>query len=104
MSHRPQLRFSWLPIRVRLTFAFAGVMAIVLLATGAFLYAQYRSDLDAQIDSALLRDASDVKTLVEFGRSGGVDASGLGLAQVYDAAGRVVGSSLNVKGVRLLTV
>ena len=104
MSHRPQLRFSWLPIRVRLTFAFAGVMAIVLLATGAFLYAQYRSDLDAQIDSALLRDAGDVKTLVEFGRSGAVDASGLGLAQVYDAAGRVVGSSLKVKGVRLLTV
>ncbi len=103
MTHRRPLRFSWLPIRVRLTIAFAGVIAIVLVATGAFLYAQFRRDLDAQIDSALLRDAGDVKTLVEFGRGGAVTTSGLGLAQVYDSAGRVVGSSLKVQGVRLLT-
>ena len=103
MTHRRRLRFSWLPIRVRLTIAFAAVIAIVLVATGAFLYAQFRSDLDAQIDSALLRDAGDVKTLVEFGRGGTVTTSGLGLAQVYDSAGRVVGSSLRVKGERSLT-
>lgn len=104
MSHRRLLRFSWLPIRVRLTIAFASVITIVLVATGAFLYAQFRSDLDAQIDNALLRDAGDVKTLVEFGRAGAVTTSGLGLAQVYDSAGRVAGSSLKVKDVRLLTV
>ncbi len=79
-------------------------MAIVLVATGAFVYAQFRSDLDAQIDNALLREAGDAKTLVEFGRSGAVTSSGLGLAQVYDSTGRVVGSSLKVKGVRLLNV
>ena len=105
MSHRRLLlRFSWLPIRVRLTIAFASVMAIVLVATGAFVYAQFRSDLDAQIDNALLRDAGDARTLVEFGRGDTVTSSGLGLAQVYDSAGHVVGSSLKVKGVRLLTV
>ena len=99
----PLLRFSWLPIRVRLTLAFAGVMAVVLIVLGALLYAQFRHDLDVQVDNALLSQAGDVQTLVEFGRVGAVTSSGLGLAQVYDAAGRVVGSSLKVKGVRLLT-
>src|SRR6185437_10225330 len=99
----PRLRFSWLPIRVRLTIAFAAVMAIVLIALGGFLYAQFRTDLDDQVDSALLNQAGDVSTLVEVGRVRAVTNSGLGLAQVYDAAGRIVGSSLKVKGVRLLT-
>jgi signal transduction histidine kinase len=102
-NRRPLPRFSWLPIRIRLTIAFAGVMAVVLIALGAFLDAQFRSDLDAQIDSALLNQASDVQTLIEVGRVRAVTSSGLGLAQVYDASGRVVGSSLKVKGVRLLT-
>ena len=97
------LRFSWLPIRVRLTIAFAGVMAAVLIALGAVLYAQFRNDLDDQVDSALLSQAGDVSTLVELGHVGAVTSSGLGLAQVYDSAGRVVGSSLKVRGVRLLT-
>jgi signal transduction histidine kinase len=97
------LRFSWLPIRVRLTIAFAGVMAAVLIALGAVLYTQFRNDLDDQVDSALLSQAGDVSTLVELGRVGAVTSSGLGLAQVYDSAGRVVGSSLKVRGVRLLT-
>lgn len=95
---------SRLTIRVRLTIAFAGVMAVVLVATGAFLYEQFRSDLDAQTDSALLREARDAKTLIEFGHVGAVTSSGLGLAQVYDSAGHVVGSSLKVNGVRLLSV
>ena len=97
------LRFSWLPIRARLTIAFAGVMAAVLIALGVVLYAQFRNDLDDQVDSALLSQAGDVSTLVELGRVGAVTSSGLGLAQVYDSAGRVVGSSLKVRGVRLLT-
>jgi signal transduction histidine kinase len=100
---RPLPRFSWLPIRVRLTIAFAGVMAAVLIALGTFLYAQFRNDLDTQIDSALLSQAGDAQALVELGRVRAVTSSGLGLAQVYDSTGRVLGSSLKVKGVRLLT-
>jgi two-component system, OmpR family, sensor kinase len=104
MARRPPLsRFVRLPIRARLTIAFAAVMAAVLAAAGAFLYAQFRSDLDAQIDSDLLRQAEDVKTLVGDEGVSDINASGLGLAQVYDAGGGLVGSSLKVAGFRLLT-
>jgi signal transduction histidine kinase len=100
---RPFSRFGQLPIRVRLTIAFVGVMAAVLAAVGAFVYAQIRSDLDAQVDNALLSEAQDVETLVQVGRVAAINKSGLGLAQVYDGAGRIVGSSLKVGRVRLLT-
>jgi signal transduction histidine kinase len=99
---RPLSRFVGLPIRVRLTIAFVGVMAAVLAAIGAFVYAQIGSDLDAQVDNALLSEAQDVETLVQVGRVAAINKSGLGLAQVYDAAGRIVGSSLKVRRTRLL--
>lgn len=100
---RPHSRFVGLPIRVRLTVAFVGVMALVLAAIGAFVYAQIRSDLDAQVNNALLSEAQDVEALVQVGRVAAISRSGLGLAQVYDAAGRVVGSSLKVGRARLLS-
>jgi len=100
---RPVSRFVGLPIRVRLTIAFVGVMAVVLAAIGTFVYAQIRSDLDAQVDNALLSEAQDVETLVQVGRVASINKSGLGLAQVYDAAGRIVGSSLKVGRARLLS-
>ncbi|HET6869051.1 MAG TPA: ATP-binding protein [Solirubrobacteraceae bacterium] len=99
---RPHSRFVGLPIRVRLTIAFVGVMAVVLAAIGAFVYAQIKSDLDAQVNNALLSEAQDVEALVQVGRVAAISRSGLGLAQVYDAAGRVVGSSLKVGRSRLL--
>jgi signal transduction histidine kinase len=91
-----------LPIRARLTIAFVGVMAVVFAALGAFVYAQIESDLDAQVNNALLSEAQDVEALVQVGRVAAISKSGLGLAQVYDGAGRVVGSSLKVRGARLL--
>ena len=100
--HRPLSRFVRLPIRVRLTIAFVGVMAAVLAAVGAFVYAQIGSDLDAQVDNALLSEAQDVEALVQIGRVASISKSGLGLAQVYDAAGGIVGSSLKLRRVRLL--
>lgn len=100
---RLRSRFARLPIRARLTIAFAGVMAAVLAATGAFVYAQTRSRLDAQFNNALLSDAQDVEALVAVGRVSAIDRSGLGLAQVYDGAGRIVSSSLKVGPARLLT-
>jgi two-component system OmpR family sensor kinase len=100
---RPLSRFIGLPIRARLTIAFAGVMAAVLAAAGSFLYSQFERDLNAQVNSALVSDAQDVKALVEVGRQSAITTSGLGLAQIYDSDGRIVGSSLRARHLRLLT-
>jgi signal transduction histidine kinase len=102
-GRRPLSRFLRLPIRARLTIAFATVMLVVLAGAGAFLYAQFRKDLDAQIGSALRSDDSDVTALVKVGRLGAISTSGLGLAQVYDADGEILASSLKARNVRLLT-
>src|SRR3954447_14765591 len=89
-----------LRVRVRVTLAFAGVMAVVLLATGLFVYLRLAADLDATIDQGLRSRASDVAALVA--RSGGTLAaprrpqlveSGEDLAQVLDESGRVVGGT-----------
>src|SRR5215210_6860056 len=89
-----------LPVRVRVTLAFAGVMAVVLLATGLFVYLRLAADLDATIDQGLRSRASDVAALVA--RSGGTLAApgrpqlvepGEDLAQVLDESGRVVGAT-----------
>jgi signal transduction histidine kinase len=53
-----------LPIRVRLALAFAGVMAIVLGATGAFVYARTASDLDEQIERELAARLAGVIAIV----------------------------------------
>jgi signal transduction histidine kinase len=62
---------SALPIRVRLTLAFAAATALVLAAAGAFVYAQLRSDLDESVDSALETRATAVAR-------GGVEAGVVG--------------------------
>ena len=86
------VRAERLPIRVRLTIAFAAVMAAVLAAAGVFLYSQFAADLDAQLDAALRAEATDLAALVEQGGAGAVTVSGEPLAQVFGArrtAGRV---------------
>jgi hypothetical protein len=42
--------FGRVPIRLRLTLAFAVTMAVVLAVTGAFVYVRFRSELDRTID------------------------------------------------------
>jgi two-component system OmpR family sensor kinase len=49
-----------LPLRLRLTLAFAVVMAVVLAATGAFLYFRLASSLDEAIDDGLEARAADI--------------------------------------------
>jgi hypothetical protein len=44
---------SRLPIRIRLTLVFAGVMAVVLAALGAFLYVRLGDSLDDRISDDL---------------------------------------------------
>jgi signal transduction histidine kinase len=92
-----------LPIRARLTIAFAGVMALVLGAAGIFLYSQLERDLDAEINASLREEANSLATLVEQGRGGTIAGSEFGIAQIYDPDGGVFASTLRARGGRLLT-
>jgi two-component system, OmpR family, sensor kinase len=106
-------RFSRVPIRVRLTMAFVAMMLTVLATAGVFLYAQFRSTLDAQINDGLRLQAADVGALVARGHAGAIASSsnplavgcraGGCLAQVYRADGRLVASTSRAGALRLLT-
>ena len=84
-----------LPLRVRLTLAFAAVMAVVLGLTGLFLYLRFASDLDGTIAGSLSSRSDAVSELVR-GSSGPLDgalANAGGdddVAQVLDARGAVL--------------
>ncbi|MCW3064819.1 MAG: integral rane sensor signal transduction histidine kinase [Solirubrobacterales bacterium] len=106
-------RFSRVPIRARLTIASVAMMATVLAIAGVFLYAQFRSTLDAQIGDALHLQAADVGALVARGHSDAIASRGnpltvgcrVGgcLAQVYRADGRLLASTAQAGAPRLLT-
>jgi signal transduction histidine kinase len=97
-------RFARLPIRIRLTIAFAVVMAVVLGAAGAILYVQFQRDLDGELDAALKAQATDIRALVEAGSGPGVVASSSErLAQIYAPDGRVLSSTPAAARLRLLT-
>ena len=100
-------RLGRLPIRVRVTLAFAGVMAVVLATTGMFVLLRMGADLDATIDQGLRSRAADVSALVRGQRSRLADArrsplteEGESSAQVLDEAGRVLDSTPDVRGAR----
>jgi signal transduction histidine kinase len=89
---------SRLPIRTRLTLAFALAMAIVLAATGLFLYVRLGSALDRTIDQGLKARAADVAALVGQADTGLREAGSLrgpdkGFAQVVGPRGAVVDST-----------
>jgi two-component system, OmpR family, sensor kinase len=80
---------SRLPLRLRLTLAFAGVMALVLAATGLFLHVRLRDSLDEQLDQTLRARADDVAALVRGGSSLG---EGRGrLAETEESFAQVLG-------------
>lgn len=54
---------SRLPVRLRLTLAFTAVMAVVLTATGAFLYLRLENELDASLERSLRSRADEVSAL-----------------------------------------
>jgi two-component system OmpR family sensor kinase len=74
---------SQLPIRVRLSLAFAAAMAVVLAALGAFLYLQLRHSLDEQLEASLRAQAGAAA-------AGAVVQQEESLAQVLDADGEVI--------------
>jgi two-component system, OmpR family, sensor kinase len=98
-----------LPIRLRLTAAFALVMAIVLAATGLFLYFRFQSELDDTVNRGLRSRGQDIAGLVQQSNTelGKGSATGLlgadqSFAQVLSLNGRVVDSSPAVGAQRLL--
>jgi signal transduction histidine kinase len=82
---------SRLPIRVRLTLAFALVMAVVLAAMSYFVYARVSSTLLASIDQSLRAQTVDASHL-DRGRFDLDAAAGGGIAQVILPGGRVLAS------------
>ncbi|HEX3734500.1 MAG TPA: ATP-binding protein [Solirubrobacterales bacterium] len=96
-------------IRLRVTLVFAAVMALVLGATGVFVYLRFEAELDATIDSGLRSRASDVASLIKEADSGlGEGHQSLvgrteSFAEVLDAGGGVSDSSLAVGQHVLLT-
>jgi len=83
---------SRLSIRIRLTVVFAGVMAIVLLALGAFVYARVGSSLSDSVNRDLQVRADDVTAQTHRSTSGDArDFGGAeGVAQLLSAGGAVV--------------
>ena len=59
-----------LPIRVRLTAAFAVAMLVVLVGAAAFVYLRQRADLTETIDHGLERRSDDVAALIERSEGG----------------------------------
>jgi heavy metal sensor kinase len=97
-----------LPIRLRLTLAFALAMAVVLSATGLFLYYRLGSSLDETIDEELHARAAELAPL--FRRAGEAFEDTLASAgderfvQVLDSDGRAVKGTSQVGEKPLLTV
>jgi heavy metal sensor kinase len=61
---------SRISLSLKLTLAFALAMAVLLAATGVFLYVRLQGTLDAQIDQSLRARADDVAALVRRTDSG----------------------------------
>ena len=85
-----------------MTLAFAVVMALVFVATGAFIYVRFETELDATINAGLRSRANDVAALVKQAGTG-LNRRGQSLvgrtesfAEVLDAQGNVSDSSTEV--------
>jgi two-component system, OmpR family, sensor kinase len=91
------------------TLVFAAVMALVLGATGVFVYLRFSSELDATINAGLRSRANDVAALVKEGdpglREGNQTLVGASesFAEVLNAGGDVADASRSVGGRALLT-
>jgi len=88
--------FSRIPLRLRLTLVFAGVMAAVLAGVGTFLRVSVGRDLDTTINQSLQTRAADVGALaaeIRRGQTGGqsvLTEGGATDAQILDLAGHVL--------------
>jgi len=76
-----------MPLRIKLTLAFTGVMAVLLAAAGIALSVLVASNLDSAIDDGLRARARDAVAVVGAGR---LVSTGEQYAQVLAPGGRVV--------------
>ena len=83
---------SRLPIRARLTAAFALAMVLVLAAAGLFVYVRLKGDLDEGVDAALESRAAAVAASREAA-AGAPDEADEGFAQVLSQTGDVLDAS-----------
>jgi two-component system OmpR family sensor kinase len=88
-----------LPIRVKVTLAFAVAMAFVLTALGAFVYWRLGRDLLATLDLSLRARAQVIVTAIDeqrptfVGSTGSLIDTDESFAQVLDGSGRVIEAS-----------
>ena len=98
---------SRLPVRMRLTLAFAVAMAIVLAATGLFLYVRTGTALDRTINQGLRARSADVSTLFQQAdtalREARLRGPDSGFAQVVGARGQVVDATPGLARTPLLS-
>ena len=98
-----------IPIRARVAGAFAVAMAVVLAATGWFLYASLDSHLSQTLDRNLHLRADDLSALARQGGSLAAPESGRfvevgeAFAQLLDSNGRVISATARLERRSLLT-
>jgi two-component system, OmpR family, sensor kinase len=88
---------SRLPIRARLTAAFALAMVLVLAAAGLFVYVRLKDDLDESVDLALEARAAAVAASGEAA-GGAAEEAEEGFAQVLAADGEVLDAVGDLRG------
>ena len=81
-----------LPIRLRLTLAFAAAMALVLAGTGAFVYFRMENALDQSVDQGLRSRASDLTALVRQADEGLTQAGRSPLTERGENIAQILGS------------
>jgi two-component system, OmpR family, sensor kinase len=91
-----------MPVKLRLTLAFAVVMAVVLGATGLFVYLRHRADLDGNLNDTLRSRGAELARLADDDavrrRAGGPE----GFAEVVsrDGARGLIAPAVFVRAVR----
>jgi two-component system OmpR family sensor kinase len=90
------------PIRIRLTVAFAFVMAVFLGGAGLYMHARVRTDLNAGVDRGLRARLVDLRTLLDQSDTGLRDARSEGIgeadfAQALTTDGKVLDSTASLR-------
>src|SRR5690242_10535795 len=99
-----------LPIRVKLTLTFVLAMALVLGATGLFVYLRMDAELDRSVDQSLRSRSGDITALIKQADQGLAQAGrsplaqqGEGFAQILDSGRHIVDSTQQVRAHPLLS-
>lgn len=97
-----------LPIRLRITLAFAGVMALLLTLLGSLLYLRFTAQLNAGIDQGLRSRADAVIALVEESDGGLAESTSVlaeqeeSFAQILTPSGQIFDSTTQLGDLAVL--